>query len=142
MGALDANGIWIYDEFEDAAPVSDMLNRLANSVSDAIEPLAFSTPWQNLQLETGVATTNGRPPQYRRIANIVYFRGSCNGISDSGTARVVGYLPEGFRPTYAIQELGFLATGTTTSARAYVTNNGVLTITSGTALFLAGSFAI
>src|SRR5690606_34127216 len=132
MGSLDENGIWIYDENEDAAPVSEMLNRLGQSVSDAIAPLAFSTPWADLPLASGVTVSFGTPAQYRRIACAVYCRGSCAGITDSGSGRGVGTLPEGFRPTYAIQELGFLATSASTSTRAYVTNLGVLPISQRT----------
>lgn len=36
IGALDANGVWIYGEDDPASPVSDLLNLGMDSVSDAV----------------------------------------------------------------------------------------------------------
>lgn len=52
---LDSNGIWQYTESETVAPFSEMLNRLAGSVSDAIEPLVTPGPveWTSAGLVAG-----------------------------------------------------------------------------------------
>lgn len=56
MGALDANGIWQYDGADEASPVPALLNRLADSTSDAIGALAMA---QTTGLATKAAAQSG-----------------------------------------------------------------------------------
>src|SRR5690606_36246713 len=89
MGALDSNGIWIYDENEDAAPFSTMLNRLGESVSDVLTPSTATVTFG------GGAASGGLT--LGKVGGIV--AASCSfqiGSASHNTA--VGTIPVGFRP--------------------------------------------
>jgi len=70
---LDGNGIWQYDESEDAAPFSEMLNRGQQSVSDAIEQLVYASGPHNVPGAEGVATST---LQVERVGRMVEITGS------------------------------------------------------------------
>lgn len=71
---LDANGVHIYDEFEDAAPVSEMLNRLGESVSDAIGPFIGDTGWLPMTVSTDTTISTGYEAQVRQMGAEVRIR--------------------------------------------------------------------
>ena len=94
MGSYDSNGIWIYDENEDAAPFSTMLNRLGESVSDVVEPLVIDSGWVNLDIASGWTAQSGRPPQARYWRGEVIYRGQATHAGVSGSV-VVATIPDG-----------------------------------------------
>jgi hypothetical protein len=71
---LDANGIWQYDESETAAPVSTVLNRLAQSVSDVVAPISHDTGWVNVA--TALASPWTSTLKVRRIGDLVTWKGT------------------------------------------------------------------
>lgn len=71
---LDANGIWQYEETETAAPFSTVLNRLADSVSDAVAPHFPDTGWVNIAIALGAPWTGSL--KARRIGSRVSWKGS------------------------------------------------------------------
>ena len=93
---LDANGIWQYDEFEDAAPVSTLLNKLAGSVSDEIGPLVA----RQSQVVPVLLMTNGNCH--------IWMRGDLVGLAWEariGTAThntVVANLPSDYWPMWTV----------------------------------------
>lgn len=122
--ALDANGIWQYNETDAAATASDLLNLLAESTSDAIEAvndrvdgLLPETAWTNLALSQATAGTNNfklygagsdGPVRYTRWGRMVQVHGvvgpntaaavtAVNGSSWSNDNRIA-VLPVGARP--------------------------------------------
>ncbi|MCQ2017300.1 hypothetical protein, partial [Clostridium butyricum] len=54
------------------------------------------TGWLNLPLSSGVVVDSGLTPQYRKIGNRVFIRGSVKNILNGNS--VIGTLPVGFRP--------------------------------------------
>lgn len=54
------------------------------------------TGWLNLPLSSGVVVDSGLTPQYRKIGNRVFIRGSVKNIVSGNS--VIGTLPVGFRP--------------------------------------------
>jgi hypothetical protein len=96
MGALDSNGIWIYDENEDAAPFSTMLNRLGESVSDAVGPYVGSSGWQTLSVSSGWTVTE--PFRVIKVGALVMLQGLLTSASSGVTQNIVT-LPAGFAPT-------------------------------------------
>lgn len=98
---LNAQGIWIYDETEDAAPVSTMLNRLGDSVSDAIEPFIGDTGWVALTLLSGFGGTLFA----RRRASNVFVRGLVTPNTSWGASlsdnQICSTVPTNLRPVSA-----------------------------------------
>lgn len=97
---LDANGIHQYDESETAAPVSDLLNRLAQSVSDAIEPLVQPGPtdWTNSGLVVGAGLTLTGAAYKVDPFGLVTWRGEIYGPAPAANA-VILTVPTAIRPT-------------------------------------------
>ena len=54
------------------------------------------TGWLNLPLSSGIVVDSGLTPQYRKIGNRVFIRGSVKNILNGNS--VIGTLPVGFRP--------------------------------------------
>lgn len=54
------------------------------------------TGWINLPLSSGIVVDSGLTPQYRKIGNRVFIRGSVKNILNGNS--VIGTLPVGFRP--------------------------------------------
>jgi hypothetical protein len=129
---LDANGIWIFDESEAAAPVSTMLNRLGNSVSDAVAPLTppsswvAATPWLNSGF-----VSNGL--QVRTFGALVFWRGRLGPNVDWGAANSTNAAMSGIPPEYSPSvEMGWVATPNLNSAslrmQVRITAAGALTV--------------
>lgn len=80
--------------------------------------------WINLTLLNGVAVAStGSEPQYRKIGNRVYLRGSFKNITADGV--VIGNIPSGFRYTTGdSQRLFILPMSGTTVAKMYVNSSG------------------
>lgn len=97
---LDANGIWIYDESEAAAPVSAMLNRLADSVSDQIAPVVVPGPvaWTNTGLVGGAGITLSNAEYMVDRWGQVKFRGDIYGTAPAANA-VIMTIPASIQPT-------------------------------------------
>lgn len=95
---LDSEGIWQYEETDDASPVSGMLNLLAGSVSTEIADvranLLADTGWVNLTLINSWTALEGTPA-VRRIGEFVFAKGSVTG----GTAQTIANLPAAFIPS-------------------------------------------
>lgn len=104
---LDANGIWIYDEFEDAAPFSTLLNKLAQSTSDAIEAAVQGGTWTNAGIlyasnwEDYQPSVSNNHVEYSVVGREVEMRGLVRraaALSPSQTVTVLT-LPAAIRPT-------------------------------------------
>ena len=78
---LDGNGIWLYDESEDAAPFSEMLNRGQQSVSDAIEQLVYTSGPHNVPGAPAVASST---LQVERVGRQVEITGSLTPTTNWG----------------------------------------------------------
>ncbi len=87
--------------------------------------LPSETEWVNLPLANGVtAGTTGRGrPQYKRVGNHVYIRGSVM-VTPGTSTKTIGTIPNGFRPTENEYRLG-VADGTR-FAQMYMTADGDL----------------
>lgn len=72
--ALDANGIWQYQETDAAAPVSTMLNLLADSVSDVVGPHTHDTGWTTVPIALASPWTGSL--KVRKIGSRVNWKGS------------------------------------------------------------------
>jgi hypothetical protein len=89
--ALDANGIWQFEEGDEDATASDLFNRLASSTSARVgdlqtsvngkEPTQTDSGWEPLTVLGGYAAQAGFAPRVRRIGKRVTFDG---GISNTG----------------------------------------------------------
>lgn len=129
---LNGNGFWIYDESEDAAPVSTMLNRLGNSVSDALDPLTpkgawtAATPWL-----AGTYVSNGL--QVRTLGDMVFWRGRLGPGVDWGAANATNTAMTGIPAQYCPGvEMGWVLTPFLNSAslkfQVRLTPAGTLTV--------------
>lgn len=137
MGALNSNGIWIYDENEDAAPFSTMLNRLGDSVTSAISHVAPASAWTPAGpwLASGY-TSNGL--QVRKLGDMVFWRGQLGATAGWGNANATNTvsttLPSQYRPPV---EMGFLSAAVLNSAglvfQVRITPGGTITVRSGLA---------
>ena len=101
MGALDSNGIWIYDENEDAAPFSTMLNRLGESVSDVVEPLVNPVPnaWTSAGLAPGPNITFSNVAYMVDPFGLVSWRGELWGTPAPSTNALLFTMPTAIAPT-------------------------------------------
>lgn len=81
---LDSNGIWQYDESEDAATVSDLLNRGMGSVSDALTQLLVASGPTFVAADTGSGFTGGLT--FERVGRQVDVIGSFNPVTNWGSA--------------------------------------------------------
>lgn len=72
---------------------------LNNGVWNDWAPLTSTdSGWIDITLSGNVQTyTNNNRPQYRKIGNVVYLRGSAKNITADNTT--IGVLPAGYRPT-------------------------------------------
>lgn len=119
MGALDAEGVYRYDETDDASPFSDLLNLLAGSVSTVISGLRnritslenpADTGWVPITpANTGNAATSWNAPtggsamQVRKRLGRIQWRGvqrNNSGVIAAGT-HTIGTLPVGMAPPAA-----------------------------------------
>ena len=71
---LDVNGIWQYEETENVSPFSDLLNQLAESVSDTVAPHVHDTGWVTIPTTLGSPWTSTL--RARRIGSRVNWKGS------------------------------------------------------------------
>jgi len=85
------------DDFDDH--VNDRSNPHEVTIEQiGAEPAIADTGWIDLELIAGLRPhSESTPPQYRRIRNVVYLRGSFTGILENYTLCAI--LPVGFRPT-------------------------------------------
>lgn len=65
--------------------------------------------WQTLSLINGWTVGGTETPQYRKIGNVIYFRGAI--VKNTGATEVCAVLPVGFRPN---QQVRFPVTSNTT----------------------------
>ena len=74
---------------------------IQDGVYKCVEQLLEDTKdsgWKTLPLASGVITYGTtQTPKYRRIGDVVYLQGAVKGITT--LAKVIGTLPEGYRPT-------------------------------------------
>jgi hypothetical protein len=82
-------------------PLTNEVNRLT--------PLVIApTAWVALPLNTGAgwAAAGGyQAPQYRRINDIVYLRGTANRTPNTPVDGVIATLPSGFRPPATVSDM-------------------------------------
>jgi hypothetical protein len=95
---LDSEGIWQYEETDDASPVSGLLNLLAASTSTQIADVRSNLPadtgWVNLTLLNSWTASEGTPA-VRRIGEMVFAKGVVTG----GSAQLIANLPAAFIPS-------------------------------------------
>lgn len=136
MGALDANGIYIYDEADDEATFSDLLNLGGQSVSDAIAALGttLDTGWLPVTFGSGYENSGASTPvEVRRIGRVVYGRGLIKrtaGFAAGSTYSDVLTVPAGFEP----DDSHYMAGGTTANvplATLVMLSTGALQIRTG-----------
>lgn len=109
MGALDSNGIWIYDENEDAAPFSVLLNRLGQSVSDVVQPLVNPGPtdWTSVGITAGPNITLANVAYTVDPFGLVSWRGELWGTPAPSTNALLFTMPTAIRPTLRmVDEIG------------------------------------
>lgn len=131
MGAIDANGIWIYTEDDPAAPFSDTLNLLAESTSDeiandrarltALEAQGDASSWTPTFANASVV--NGAVNAYwARIGDLVAWQwkwvlGSSDTISGVFASNLPTLVTGG---SWMNVGSGFVARGTATTNRSVV----------------------
>lgn len=135
IGALDANGIWIYGEDDPASPASDLLNLGQESTSDAVGDAkarltALEAPpaaWVNPALGNSWVTPGAmgslyQIAAYRLDAGQVQLR----GMIGAGTLSTpIFTLPAGFRP--ALREM-FSCVANGGSAQVEVRPDGMVIV--------------
>lgn len=122
---LDANGIWIYDEFEDAAPFSTLLNKLAQSTSDAVEGAVLGGGWSNSGILWGTNWEDYQPAvannhvEYSVVGLDVVWRGLARrtaNLSGGGTVVMFTVPDIEIRPGVSLRPTRQVITGAMTSA--------------------------
>lgn len=84
---LDSNGIWEYEEGEDAATMSDLLNRGMGSVSAALEQLLVSAGPTFVAADGSSAFTGGLTLE--RVGRQVDVVGSFSPVTNWGSANAL-----------------------------------------------------
>ena len=140
---LDSNGIWIFDESEDVAPFSTFMNKLADSVSDAVGPHVRDTGWVTCTLVDGYTG----PLRARRIGSRVNLQGVVTPTTNWGAAQAnntpvaASGVPLGSRPS---DNLVFYCAGAaiTTAAefRVAITSTGSISVRCGAATHTSGVY--
>ena len=129
MGTIDSQNVWIYDNNDHMTPHATFMNLGQQSISDALAALRAEltlpdTGWINLPLSTSVEPVSGFTPQYRKIGDIVYIAGRVTHIQGSFQ---IGTLPEGFRPTNSINDMGSFPINDSAWRRIYIGSGGAVT---------------
>jgi hypothetical protein len=126
---LNAQGIWIYEESEDAAPFSTLLNKLGLSVSDVIAELLGDSGNLGIVLTSGVTNVSGYALEVRQVGPHVYISGRAEKATATAT-QVWGTLPAGISPPARITDGDVDAsTFSNNVTRVYLTTAGLLTTT-------------
>lgn len=77
--------------------VADLTEQVAGLTEQIAGLTVQDTGWLDLPLINGVVSyTESNKPQYRKIGNKVYLKGTVKNVLSSNT--VIATLPEGFRP--------------------------------------------
>jgi hypothetical protein len=113
MGALDAEGIYIYDDTEDVSPLNDYLNLGQNATSAAFAAVRgeiaaidslVDSDWTVIgsgagtgSIGTGWVATVGHPPRLRKIGARVDIVGALTLDTVSGSYTNMLTIPVGFR---------------------------------------------
>ena len=130
---LDANGIWIYDESETAAPVSTVLNRLADSVSDVVGPISHDSGWVNIP--TALASPWTSTLKGRRIGDHVTLKGTIDpnstnwgAINNAQTLVDAAGMPDDLTPVDSVIKLCAANTANSSAVafRCAVQSNGLI----------------
>lgn len=146
MGSLNSVGIYEYDENDDAAPFSAMLNRLGDSVTSAIGHVAPASAWTSVApwLASGY-TSNGL--QVRKLGDMVWWRGRLGTTTNWGsTANATNTVATGIPAEYCpAVEMGWLNTAVLNSAglvfQVRITSTGTMTVRSSLATRTEDIFA-
>ena len=78
--------------------VSVSVTDLRGVETDWVKVVVYDTGWQDITLTNGSAYNASRPPQIRRIGDVVYIRGSIKGLTGVSSFAT---LPEEYRPSQA-----------------------------------------
>lgn len=143
-GKPDGNG-WIETYFSDDANAYDSQFFIPNATSkrvsvrskanaenwpstwkelaylEDVPTLPADTGWKNITLGSGIQAGTYGTPQYRKIGNQVYLRGSYKGTKGSGTL-ALGTLPTGYIPPKNVYVIATL--GGHRITRIYITSEG------------------
>lgn len=87
-----------------------------------IPTLPTETAWTAVTLKSGISAGSYGTPQYKKIGNQVFLRGSYQGTKVSGTTLILGTLPSGFRPSTNIYT--FCCLSWQRVGRIYVSSSG------------------
>lgn len=126
MGAIDANGVWIYDNSDHVVPISTYENLGQNSVSAALLDLRNDltpviVPWTNTGLIAGASLTLDNVMYMVDAAGTVHWRGGIYRASGSPVANdVMLTFPSSIQPTLRLSDtLGGLAGSTVVFVGSY-----------------------
>lgn len=129
MGALNENGIYIYDETDEAAPFSEMLNKLGESVSDVIGDLGVMPGAEPFDLSAGTTEVSGYACETYRVGPWMFSWGRMTRTSSTTQqvwGNVVGGTTFAVAPTRIIECGDF---GISAFSRLYISASGELTTT-------------
>lgn len=106
MGALDAEGIFIYDDTEPVSPLDDYINLLANSTSATVADIRAAiaaitalvdSNWTNITtFGTGWTATVNHQPRVRKVGERVDIAGAVT-LGATGAYTDILTIPAGFR---------------------------------------------
>lgn len=116
--------------YEDIALLQQQVAQLQNRVAALEQASITDSGWITLPLTSGIQPYNdtGAVPEYRKIGNICFIRGSVKGVTAVGT---IGTLPVGFRPTKSVsivQNTSMLSTTRAQFVRLLIGVDGAIKI--------------
>ena len=132
--ATTPKGIY-FPEGKTFADFPQIFKNIAESVDNTLGDFTYDSGWillttANLTGNWESYNTTGSQTRYRKVGKRIMF----DGIARKGTAATIYTMPSGFRPNVQPSfEVPVISTETTDrSVRAYVTVNGVLSVTQAT----------
>lgn len=129
MGGLNEKGIYLFDETDEAAPFSELLNLLGQSVSDAIGEFLVSPGAEPFSLSSGTTEVSGYACESYRVGPWMFSWGRMTRTSSSAT-QVWGNVAGGTSfieiPTRIVEVGDF---GISAFSRVYIDASGAITTT-------------
>lgn len=109
MGSVNADGVYVYDGFDQLSPLPTLLNLQSSALSavtsdldtrmSTIEVKQEDSGWINIDVEPGFSQQGSAAPQVRRIGNIVYARWGWDSANiPLNATTTVGTIPSNLWP--------------------------------------------
>ena len=90
---------------------------------DDIPTLPVETSWTNISLKSGISVGSyAGTPQWKRVGNQIFLRGSYAGTKVAGTSLILGTIPEGYRPHNNVYEMA--SVNGSKIGRVYISDTG------------------